>query len=299
MAKQFIADKSLFSQAPFLKNAFNRAEGNAPFVGSMTTLASGVVSLSSILEGAFNTFFDRQETQDLSFQTVMFQFFPEDIRDSRRQNVGEKDLLLASDLVPTFGSASKRVLGFTCIFSQERINSTGDTLATQKNSVPEIPTADGPLSWDKYNFDVAISVQAIRSFAYPLKSQIGGSFNLFIQPVLLNLPGTLIGIKGDSIFGCVTSYDITYKAFFPNGRPRLAEVGIEFTEYPTLNPETLTGFFKQSFGSVIDAHSTLQKNVYSVLPLGPRAKRVIWENPIQNPNPPPPANESRSAQLGQ
>ena len=302
MSKQFIGDRKAGGGRSFSNQAFNRAEGITPVTGSMTTLGSGILTLDNIFARGIDYYRElifgpnpiTNKGDDASFKTIHFQFFPEEIRDSRRQSVAEQDMLLASDMVPTLGSASKRIVSFTCVFSQERIRSTGD-ISTIVNSVPDIPDGKGDSSsWDKYNFDVAIAVQAIRSFAYPIKSEIAGGLSVTIQPVLLDLPGTLIGLTGDSIFGMVTSYDVSMKAFFPNGRPRLAEVGIEFTEYPSINPETKQGFFKQSFVSVIQSHN--QRATQDVFALdkasGPRARKVIWASTVRSEQIPRPADES-------
>ena len=302
MTKQFIGDKKTNAGRQFSAQAFNRAEGAVPVVGSMTTLGSGILTLDNIFSRGIDYYREllfgpnpvQNKGDDPSFKTIHFQFFPEEIRDSRRQAVAEQDMLLASDMVPTLGSASKRIISFSCIFAQERIRSTGD-LSTLTQSLPEQDDKKGGQTfWDKYNFDVAIAVQAVRSFAYPIRSEIAGGLSVTIQPVLLDLPGTLIGLTGDSVFGMVTSYDASYKAFFPNGRPRVAEVGIEFTEYPSINPETKQGFFKQSFTSIIATHNErATSDVFNLASAGgPKARRIIWESTLRDSSPPPPANQN-------
>lgn len=149
---------------------------------------------------------------------VLFQYFPENIQDRRTNNVEFIKPPGVSLPVPTLASASERTISFTLTFARERWPGRQVRPATDQ--------------WDKYNFDVAASLQAIRMYTYPIGTNVLGLVKAGItpQPFILTLPGTRIGIDGDSIAAILVDYSIDYVAHFPDGQPRLARIGLTISE---------------------------------------------------------------------
>jgi len=188
--------------------------------GSVTGGKSSAVmgaALAGLAAGeAINRVFLDQSLLDMFNDTsgmgpLFFQFFPETISDDRQVDFNEQTLPFLTNPIPTFVSASARNIGFTLQFAQELWVPAG---SGDKNS----------MRWTKHNFNVGLAVQAVRSFAYPLKGFIP-------QPLMLTLPGTQIGIDGDSIFCLLKGYSTQYDAFFPDGQPRLASMNLTFQEF--------------------------------------------------------------------
>lgn len=175
-------------------------------------------------------------------QTIYFQYFPETISDERGLNVAEMRPFFLSNAIPTVSGSSPRDLSFTIRFTRER------WLYGQ-----ELSEAD----WDKYNVDVALAIQAIRSMTYPI-AQLS-MFGIIPQPVKLTLPGTGIGINSDTVTGLITSYSVEYLSFFADGQPRIANVALKFSEYPIYDIENIT---RNRFANVLNEFS---QRMYKVI----------------------------------
>lgn len=174
-----------------------------------------------------------------------FQFFPETIQDTRTVDLPETSILSFSDKFMLGYQPSTREISFTLRFAQERWALPGGAL----------------VDWDKYNFDVAVSLQAMRSFTYPIGTFDSGGLNSTVgvgflaQPVRLFLPGTRIGILTDYIIGIMRQYSITYKAFFPDGTPRVADMEVSFVETPLIRETRPQGFTRASFSGPVQRYS--------------------------------------------
>jgi hypothetical protein len=166
----------------------------------------------------------------LMMQPIYFQFYPESISDDRALHYEKHEIPLLSNPVPSLSGPSERKISFRLMFSQEKWQNEG------------VPLDD----WDKYNFDVALALQAFRSFTYPIGTTLP-------QPVRLVLPGTRIGIDTDSVTGLIDKYSITYQAFFPDGQPRLAQLDVDFSEYPIAQGTVFTtrGDFMSVYGTYV------------------------------------------------
>lgn len=169
---------------------------------------------------------------------VLFQYFPENVQDHRQNNVEFIKPPGVSLPVPTLASASERTISFTLTFARERW--PGKQIR---------PVSD---QWDKYNFDVAASLQAIRMYTYPIGTNVLGLAKAGItpQPFILTLPGTRIGIDSDSITAILTDYSIDYVAHFPDGQPRLARISLSISEILAGITQNVTG---GSFDNVMNS----------------------------------------------
>jgi hypothetical protein len=159
---------------------------------------------------------------------VIFQFFPESITDHRENPIEHISPPGLSLPIPTLAGASERTLTMTLTFARERWTGAG--------------VEPSVFSWDKYNFDVAKCVQAVRSYAYPIGlTSLGLSGGISPQPFMLTLPGTKIGITSDTIGAILRSYNVRYVSFFPDGQPRLAHIDLSMTEVLMDITQNVTG----------------------------------------------------------
>lgn len=177
-------------------------------------------------------------------EPVLFQYFPENVQDQRDNNVEYIKPPGVSLPVPTLSSASARNISMTLTFARERWPGR-----------QQVPATD---QWDKYNFDVAASLQAIRRYTYPIGTSVFGlKGGITPQPFVLTLPGTRIGIDSDSIAAILTSYNIDYVAHFPDGMPRLARISLGITEILRDITQNVTG---ASFQNAVNAHAAGSKS---------------------------------------
>jgi len=193
------------------------ASGNKSSMG----MSAAIIGLSlgeAINRSGLNPLLDKEDgtlidmfNTSAGAKPLFFQFFPETISDDRQVDFNEQTLPFFSNPIPTFVSGSPRTIGFTLQFAQEMWIPAG---SGNKNA----------MKWTKHNFNVGLAVQAVRSFSYSLRG-------LIPQPLLLTLPGTQIGIDGDSIYCLLKGYSTQYEAFFPDGQPRLASMNLTFQEF--------------------------------------------------------------------
>jgi hypothetical protein len=188
---------------------------NSPAI-STGAFAAGVTAATLLTPGAMlDSWFGRSNMMNCS---IFFQFFPESISDSRSVNIGEVSMPLMPNPLPGLVSSSPRNISFEAVFAQEKWAGEGND----------------NFKWDKHNFNVGIALQVLRSFCYPM-----GAYTPLPQPLMLNLPGTRIGIdqaetRGDTVFCLLKDYNATRKAFFPDGSIRVASVHLSFQEFSVL-----------------------------------------------------------------
>lgn len=198
---------------------------------------------------------------------ILFQYFPSSIEESRSSGVETTTTPGASLPVPTFSGPQPRNINMTVVFSREKWS-------------PENPTLSPP-DWDKYNVDVAVAVQALRAFSYPIGADTIGNPGFTPQPFMLSLPGTKIGIESDSIFCFLSSYSVTYDAFFPDGQPRLAHVQLAMQEMLIDLGQNVTG---RSFRTVLEAYNRSAASIFTLVnakePIGKTTKMDVSSNRI-------------------
>lgn len=153
-----------------------------------------------------------------------FQYWPETMQDSRG-DVGwqEKAIPGLSHPLMQWTQGGSRRISFTVVFGRDRY---------------ELPDLDDPRTeeWDlEENVDIGAAAAWLRWYTYPLYKE--GDFRVIAPPsIMLVMPLTAIGgirdggLHQDAILTVMTSCDITYLSWFPNGVPRLAEASLEFAE---------------------------------------------------------------------
>jgi hypothetical protein len=262
MATKFLRD-SMDSKNPTLeRRRFNDATA---FVGAMVpvppSILSGASTIGVSLASAIKNFASKDaiglignvialaggtaEALNASGrqEAVIFQYFPENITDQRTNPIEYIAPPGLSLPVPTLAGASERLITMTLTFSCERWAGVGKRLA----------------EWDKYNFDVAKCVQAVRSFAYPIGASVGGTkltAGVSPQPFMLTLPGTLIGITSDTIGAVLNGYNVQYVSFFPDGQPRLAHVAVTMSEVTMNVTQNATGLVFTDLVKSVFNHAT-------------------------------------------
>jgi hypothetical protein len=229
--------------------------------------AAGVTATALLTPGAMlDTWFGRSTMMSCP---IFFQFFPESISDSRTVNIGEVSMPLMPNPLPGLVSSSARIVSFEVVFAQEKWAGEG---------------GNDSFTWDKHNFNVGVALQALRSFCYPM-----GAFTPLPQPLMLNLPGTRIGIdvgktRGDTIFCILKDYNAIRKSFFPDGSIRVASVQLSFQEFSVIGSgagigiTTVDDFADVYSNYVGNSHDAINDISISQVGDGPRVGKT------QNPN---------------
>lgn len=160
---------------------------------------------------------------------VAFQYFPENITDTRSPNWASREIPGGSHPIYTFISGGPRVVSFSAVFTQDE-NPEPSGIAgffTGANAISLGSIFGGKR---KDTADIAAALRMLRAFTYPKYNE-----NVVSPPDLcvIYLPNS--GIIGqpnfpDSIVGAMTQCDITYESFHRNGEARIAVVSLAFAE---------------------------------------------------------------------
>lgn len=153
-----------------------------------------------------------------------FQYFPEKVSDSKSVDYSQKSVPGASHPIYTFISGGERTITFDAIFvddagptSASDLLSGGKTFSVKDADKRDIQDIESAIKWLRYCM-------------YPsYKSGVAKAPPL----VVLYLPNSGIigtGNYTDSIVGILRRADVTYEAFYRNGKPRIAVVSIEIVE---------------------------------------------------------------------
>lgn len=242
-----------------LKNGAGAAAKSSSAVAGAKVLGAALtgVAAAELTMRAQNASLLDYFNDSANFGSVFFQFFPETITDDRQVDFNEQKLPFLTNPIPTFVSASPRTIAFTLQFAQELWipNGVGDKRM---------------MRYTKHNFDVALSVQVVRSFAYPIKGFIP-------QPLLLTLPGTRIGIDSDAIYCLLKGYSTTYESFFPDGQARIANMNLSFQEFTIGIDGPRGNITKTSFNDIYQEY--VAKTAAAVQDISPTVGRLTDDDP--------------------
>lgn len=205
-------------------------------------------SLSQIsppdLSNTKNAWLAAYDEAKLDFENARaFQYYPEQISDNRNVNIEEKYGIGSSHPIYQWVRGSSREISFDAVFSTEDPQIPGDSLASTLDAIggfiknPAIATVSaitGSVATDKkHNQNIPAAINWLRSFTYPTY----GSNSVVKAPprCALWLEGSGIasfvyGYESDVIPCIMTKCDVTYEAFFNNGRPRIVTVSLQFVE---------------------------------------------------------------------
>lgn len=183
------------------------------------------------------------ETPPWGDEGIAFQYWPESLSDNRTSDWTPRNIPGGSHPIYQWTHGGERAFSFTSIFTTD--TNPGDDLGigTQDRIVAGDPyddVKDKPLSGlvtqgeTPRDIDLRSVVSWLRWFTYPSYDGASGGNSLRVhEPAkcLLVMPNTNLGYDGSDFILCVMrSCQVTYQAWFPNGFPRIIEVGLEFAE---------------------------------------------------------------------
>lgn len=174
-------------------------------------------------DGTFNDDFERA-----------FQFWPESLQDSRG-DVGWQEKVIPGGSHPLvqWTAGGGRRLSFTVFFSRDKHPDETAAEEAEAEITGEV---------DEDNISIPAAISWLRYFTYPLYTP-DSLVVIPPSPLLLVFPKTETGaaygagevsVDGgrpiDAVSCVMTSCDVTYHSWFPDGSPRVAEASLEFLE---------------------------------------------------------------------
>jgi len=164
-----------------------------------------------------------------------FQFWPAEVTDNEGINYATKQIPGGNLPFYQWVSGGEHHISFTAVFARDLW--ANDIYAASGSDTPGIRSVSGdsgtpvlPSLEDKHTVDVGAAVKWLRQLKAPTYD---GKKDFTIPPPVLRLvmPGTPIGRDmGDTMPCLMTQCDVTWKRWFPDGTPRLAEVALAFAE---------------------------------------------------------------------
>lgn len=173
--------------------------------------------------------------------TLAFQYWPESITDTKATNWQNKVVPGGNLPIYAWINGAERVIAFSAMFATD-VDVTKWTQGIESSVVvPEFVSSLKQKGLDSRNIDVRGALLWLRSFLMPEYKDDG----TFLPPpkVQLTIPGSRIGMyagstpgnsEADSIVAVMTQCDFDYKAFWPNGVPRIVTVQLSFAQTPQL-----------------------------------------------------------------
>jgi hypothetical protein len=194
---------------------------------------AGLGSLAGITPGSFFTGKTAKAVlypMDLTDNVVAgdgreFQYWPETIDDTKGVEYNQKQIPGGSHPLLQWIAGGARELSFTAVFSRDH---QADPSQGGVNAAPsDVQYREDHLT---RNVDLNAAVAWFRQHLYP-----GYSDNeIRVNPpskLLLYLPNTILGPGKLPSMECVmTKCDVGYRMWFPDGTPRLVELGLSFME---------------------------------------------------------------------
>lgn len=166
-----------------------------------------------------------------------FQYFPEQINDSKGATYATKSIPGGSHPLYQFITGSERTISFSAIFTNDEDPSPPGILDALQGGL-DIGIDD--LLGSKYNGPASSAVVWLRSFLYPRYSDpiFKQPYKTVVAPPVarLYLPNSGIhgSVKGnlilDSIDCIMTQCDIIYETFYRNGAQRITVANLTFNE---------------------------------------------------------------------
>lgn len=201
-----------------------------------------------------------KQEDDTPEETLGFQYWPETVSDTKATNWANKPIPGGNLPLYSWINGAERTISFQTIFATD-VDVTKWPADVNKSEADE--TFLGELKdkgLDSRNIDIRGALLWLRSFLMPTY-QLDGTY-LPPSKVLLTIPGSRIGlytgdavprISPDAIVSIMTQCDIEYRAFFPNGVPRIVGVSLAFAQLAQMNGIVnfpgLTGYLKSSLGN--------------------------------------------------
>lgn len=184
--------------------------------------------------------------REVSEQQRAFQYFPNEISDSKSANYATKNIPGGSHPLYQFINGGDRTISFSAIFTSDEdpappgiLGALQGGLELGLGSITNLLGGNNPLNSSGttvHNAPVDSGVIWLRSFLYP---RYQGSVASPPPVVRLYLPNS--GIHGttdgkspqlvlDSVDCIMTQCDVTYDSFYRNGKQRISTVSLSFNE---------------------------------------------------------------------
>lgn len=154
-------------------------------------------------------------------EIFVFQYWPESLTDTETPRWAEKEVPGLSHPLYQWTGGQGREISFTAIFTAEVDD---DTLGANPGGSLVLPSA-------RYTVDINAAVARLKS--YIRGTYVQGSVNQATKPpprLKLVLEGTSLGGDVEAINVILKTAPITYEAWFPNGKPRVARAELTFAE---------------------------------------------------------------------
>lgn len=163
-----------------------------------------------------------------------FQYFPEQVSDSRGTEWARRQIPGGSHPLLTWVSGGERVISFTAIFTQDA-NPESKGFGSFLSGGFDFSLTDNnkhSLSQDTPRGGIPAAIAFLRQFTYP---DYVGQELIAQAPSLavVYLPNSgIISATAipDSIVGAMTECNVTYEAFHRNGAPRIVAISLSFIE---------------------------------------------------------------------
>lgn len=179
-------------------------------------------------------------------QARYFQYFPENIQDSKGVNYASKNIPGGSHPLYQFINGADRTISFTAIFTSDENPAPAEVLSALERGVQSaqsfLSQSVSPSNrGSKHTVPVNSAVIWLRSFMYPRFTNLSNTekFSAPKAPRVCRIYLPNSGIHGstdagqlavDSINCIMTQCDVVYESFYRNGTQRITTVNLTFNE---------------------------------------------------------------------
>ena len=163
---------------------------------------------------------------------IRFQYWPESLQDSKGSEWNPKPIPGGSHPLYQWANGGERSFSFSAIFTTD--TEPEENLFGPVTGDPYETASRNPLSGlvlGVRDVDIRSAVSWLRWFMYPTYGTDGNQRVYPPAKALLVMPNTGLAYNGEDHVTCaMTTCDVTYEEWFPNGYPRIVEVALEFKE---------------------------------------------------------------------
>jgi hypothetical protein len=177
--------------------------------------------------------------------SLVFQYYPETITDTKAVNYQQKEIFGASLPLYQWVSGGERLISFQAIFTCDVDLLDPSNQENRANLYQRLKNA----GQERRNVDIRAAVVWLRGYMLPSygeaavedqadASKAGAPLTYAPRKLLLCMPGTGIGFAGgddglsgpDTVPALMTQCDVTHEALFPSGLPRITTVQLAFAQ---------------------------------------------------------------------
>ena len=163
---------------------------------------------------------------------IALQYWPESLSDNRSSEWNPRNIPGGSHPIYQWTRGGERRLSFTAVFARDhepddsKTTNLGGFLKSAASAIGLGPQEGDPAREPP----IEAAIKWLRYFTYPLYRE--GSVRVSEPPkIMLVFPNSGLAHDGsEGLVTVMTGCDVTYEAWFPNGKPRIVEVQLEFAE---------------------------------------------------------------------